>query len=265
VGVLLERLDRNEWPTHAHEHWQVTILFENAAWDISWRNVTGDSISRRIVGGQVWVIPPGWLHEVKSVGYGTAIVVYVTPAKLSAVQRLPTEALVASLTDFVTIDPLVAEMCRCLLSLYAAPSNGSLARIVGLGRLLALLIIEIAARNPSNNIGPPIGRAGQLVEKVRQLLEVSQRDELSVAALAKGVGISPRHFRRLFLQATGMTPQDYLWACRVEYGKALLKAGSHNVTQAAAAAGFADQTHMNRRFRAIYGVPPSTFLPRRPL
>jgi len=60
-----------------------------------------------------------------------------------------------------------------------------------------------------------------------------------------------RHFRASF----GTSPYRYLTMRRLDRVRALLGAGI-DLAQAAAEAGFADQSHMTRQFGKAYGLPP---------
>ena len=52
--------------------------------------------------------------------------------------------------------------------------------------------------------------------------------DVSLDVLAQNVNVSPSHLRRLFKQATGMAPHQYLTRLRVNRAKELLLTGSFN-------------------------------------
>lgn len=77
-----------------------------------------------------------------------------------------------------------------------------------------------------------------------------------LAALAREVGLSPYRLSHLFRAECGVSMRTYrLWS-KLRRGVAAM-AGGGNLTQAAAAAGFADLPHMTRTFQAMFGLPPS--------
>jgi AraC-like DNA-binding protein len=82
--------------------------------------------------------------------------------------------------------------------------------------------------------------------------------ELSVAELAAAAGYSPYHFMRSFQTAVGVTVHAYVVQCRVHAARALLADGMPAV-EVAAVAGFADQSHLIRQFKAVHGVTPGQF------
>ena len=76
--------------------------------------------------------------------------------------------------------------------------------------------------------------------------------------LAAAVGLSPCYFLRIFRHATGMPPHAYLNQMRLERARILLRAGEP-AAQVAAALGFADQSHLIRRFKSTFGVTPGRY------
>jgi AraC-like DNA-binding protein len=82
---------------------------------------------------------------------------------------------------------------------------------------------------------------------------------LSLAEMAQTVNVSPFHFSRLFRQSTGLAPHQYVIAQRVEAARSLLMRGELSAGQIAGHVGFASQSHLNRHFKRIYGVPPVAF------
>ncbi|MDM9379867.1 AraC family transcriptional regulator [Chlorogloeopsis sp. ULAP01] len=82
--------------------------------------------------------------------------------------------------------------------------------------------------------------------------------DISLEVLAQSVNLSPSHLRRLFKQATGMAPHQYLINLRINRAKELLLSGGFSVNEVAAEVGFADQSHLHRHFKRIFGVTPKT-------
>jgi AraC-like DNA-binding protein len=63
---------------------------------------------------------------------------------------------------------------------------------------------------------------------------------------------------RSFARNTGLTPHAYLVQRRVLLARRLI-AGGTALADAAAASGFADQSHMTRVFVRKYGMAPGAF------
>lgn len=60
---------------------------------------------------------------------------------------------------------------------------------------------------------------------------------------------------RGFARAFGLTPQAYLVQRRLDLARWLTAAGA-SLADAAAASGFADQSHMTRHFTQRFGLSP---------
>ncbi|MBQ8610926.1 MAG: helix-turn-helix domain-containing protein [Oscillospiraceae bacterium] len=81
---------------------------------------------------------------------------------------------------------------------------------------------------------------------------------ITVEQAAAYAGVSRSHLFRLFRQAYGMAPQDYLCRLRLQHAAQLLQSGAC-VAEAAYSAGFSDLPHFSRRFRREYGTAPSRY------
>lgn len=76
---------------------------------------------------------------------------------------------------------------------------------------------------------------------------------LSIADTARLHGIHPRTAQRKILQATGLSPKQF--AAVIRFHRALRLREAHlDAASAACEAGFADQAHMTRAFRAMGGI-----------
>ena len=110
------------------------------------------------------------------------------------------------------------------------------------------------------------GRAGlhprAVAEAVRFLQENYSRD-VSLNDIADAVHLSPFHVARLFKQALGVSPHQYLIQIRVNSARSLLEAGSgeRSLAEIAGAVGFADQSHLTRHFKRLLGVTPKQLRP----
>jgi len=92
------------------------------------------------------------------------------------------------------------------------------------------------------------GHLSDLAHRVQDVIDSRYADQLRLADLAGGVGVSERTLTRIFTQATGLTPLRYQQLLRLERAEHLIGHGS-TVEAAARAVGFED-ARMLRRLRA---------------
>jgi len=81
---------------------------------------------------------------------------------------------------------------------------------------------------------------------------------------AKLVNLSSGHFSRAFKVTTGLTYSQYVIRARVELAKHLLQTSSAAISEIALMCGLSDQPHLNRLFRRVVGLPPSSWRRRAP-
>jgi AraC family transcriptional regulator len=82
-------------------------------------------------------------------------------------------------------------------------------------------------------------------------------EPIEVSVLAEMADRSPFHFTRVFKRSIGVTPHRYIVHLRLERAAALLREGQASLAEVAARTGFADQSHLSRWARRVYGVPLS--------
>ena len=86
--------------------------------------------------------------------------------------------------------------------------------------------------------------------------------ELSVEAMAARCGMSPRHFARVFVEETGVTPGRFVEKARVEGARALLDGSKYGIKEVAARTGFGSADSMRRSFVRQLGVTASEYVDR---
>jgi AraC-like DNA-binding protein len=96
------------------------------------------------------------------------------------------------------------------------------------------------------------------LEPVRQRLADDLLHPPSLAELAGAAGISRFQLLRRFAAAYGCTPHAWLLQQRAERARGLIAQGQ-SLAEAAAGAGFADQSHMTRIFTRQFGFTPGAW------
>ena len=110
---------------------------------------------------------------------------------------------------------------------------------------------------PAEVVGPG-RRARRVARRARDLIAGRYRDDLTADDLATVTGRSRFAVHRAFTHVYGMPPSDYQRQLRLREARALIAAGTP-ISEAAALAGFADQSHLSRWFVRYYGVTPGRY------
>ena len=108
---------------------------------------------------------------------------------------------------------------------------------------------------PDTRVHPNIWRCVKWLEE-----HYAQR--ICIRDLALRTGLSPRHFARSFLKATGCTPHKYLLRLRLIRAQDRMTRQGQAVClkQVAESCGFYDQAHFGRHFRRTFATTPAEFL-----
>jgi transcriptional regulator GlxA family with amidase domain len=88
------------------------------------------------------------------------------------------------------------------------------------------------------------------------LIAIDPAADHSIERLAAQIGISRRHFARLFRRETGTTPARHVEAVRLELARALLETTADDHDTIARRCGFASGEALRQSFRRTYGVSP---------
>jgi AraC-like DNA-binding protein len=161
---------------------------------------------------------------------------------------------------FFSFDQRLEDLCRLLIEETETGCQLGPLYFEALARALAMGVLtrvhdQTRAGLHAASVNPSIWRSVQLLEECFA-------HKICIGELAAQVGLSPRHFARSFLEATGCTPHDYLLRIRLSRARELMTRPSQAVClkQIAESCGFYDQTHFGRHFRRVFGTTPAAFL-----
>lgn len=235
------------FPRHAHDQFGIGLIASGA--HRSWSGIGPVEAEA----GDVITVNPGEMHDGNPVQDRVRRwrMLYVDPGLLSE----PLMDEVPHGTEFArpaVRDPLLAGRFARLFAGITAVAPDALAVEESLLRTTAHLLIRYGNRPlPACEPPPSVARA------LRCLDEVPER-QVTLADLAELSGVTRFQLLRGFVRAVGITPHAYLLQRRVRLARRLLMAG-RRPAEAAAEAGFADQSHLTRAFRRQLGVTPARY------
>jgi AraC family transcriptional regulator len=120
------------------------------------------------------------------------------------------------------------------------------------------LLQRYAACRPT---APPV-RGSLSPAKLRRTIGYIQahlEQELSLTTLAALVHLSPDHFARLFKQATGQAPHQYVLGCRIACAKQLLAETDMPLSAIGLQVGCTDQSYFTALFRKHVNMTPKAY------
>lgn len=119
--------------------------------------------------------------------------------------------------------------------------------------LFLLLLRRQPTGDRQHTANRPIGR----IEPAISYIAENYMNDISIETLAQLCYVSTSHFRRLFKQVLGWSPQEYLQLIRIDRARALLFNADFSVTEIGAQVGYPSPSSFTRQFKRIYGISPN--------
>lgn len=102
-------------------------------------------------------------------------------------------------------------------------------------------------------------RSIEYVLKAKNYIETKYADDISVAKIARHLGLERSYFSHLFHKHAGVSPQKYLVDLRLTKAAQLISLHGYTPTEAALSTGYHDAVNFSRMFKSRFGVPPSMY------
>ena len=102
-----------------------------------------------------------------------------------------------------------------------------------------------------------LGFENDLINRLVRHIRNHACDGLTVEELARRFPVSRRTLSRRFEEYVGHSPGEEIRRTRLRYARQLLRQNELPLKEIAAACGFADLSHLDRAFRARFGIAPS--------
>jgi AraC-like DNA-binding protein len=232
---------------HVHEEWQFAVAAEPST-------ITLGAFRRyRALADDVTVVSPYDVHTERG-WFGAPrgwLVLHV--AKSVVEQACGDEAGRVPRFDGPVIRD--GKSARSLAPLLQSSLEGSIGSCDFTTRVLEWLH-DLLGRYARGTAVPAIHRAP--IERARAYLQSHATEPLSLSELAGVAGVTTSHLVRSFSRSVGLPPKSYHAQLRLARARRLLAEG-RPATWVAYECGFADQSHLNRRFKEFYGLTPGAF------
>lgn len=221
------------FPLHRDRTWEV-IYYRTGAID----SVVGDQVHPGLP-GVVLAIPPGLAHAERArTAYSNFFIQIEAPPE-QAWPRLCYDDEHASIGD----------VCGALVREWLGGATDR-------GPMIALLVarLDILLRRALEQTQLPTGE--RLVREAERLIQERFRAHLTIAEVAREIGVSPSFLRVLFVRHRGQKPLAYLQTIRVQHALGLLRNSNVSLETAAEACGYSSASHLSRRVKQATGQSP---------
>jgi len=238
---------RHAFGRHTHDQFGIGLIVRGAQKSHSGRGMVEAGA------GDLITVNPGEVHDGAPIGDAGRqwSILYVEPA---LVADTVADLGAGRLGGYEFAQPVIrdAALARRFHRLYVAATTPR-AGAATPGReslLLALLAHTLDLPRVERPTAMPAA-----IARARARIDDDPAAPLSLADLASTCGLSRFQVLRGFARATGLTPHAYQVQRRASLARRLIRQGAA-LADAAAAGGFADQSHMARVFARLYGLTP---------
>lgn len=235
--TAVEACSGRSFARHSHDEFGVGVITKGAQRSWSGRGMVEAGQ------GDLITVNPGEVHDGAPIGEERSwSMLYFSPDLVGSI--------IADITEGKNIArelhaPVVSdERARKLfLDLYSAQSDETLLLLFG-------ALLGEGRQEP--------GEGPRRLRQVRERIDDDPAASHPLEELASLAGLSRFQVIRRFESLTGLTPHAYIVQRRVDLARKLIRSGAA-LADAAAAAGFTDQSHLHRAFTARYGMTPGTY------
>ena len=252
AGVeAVEAETRHTFSRHTHEQFGIGVIYRGAHRSLSGRGMVeagaGDAIT----------VNPGEVHDGAPIGDAGRSwrILYFAPSLIAdAIEDMSD----GRTRDYEFSRPVIgdANVAGQFLQLFSIMTSDD-ERKATIREEAFLMLLASVMRERSGGVGgrQPVPDA---ISVARTLIDDDPAAPVTLADLVRESGLSRFQVLRGFVRATGLTPHAYLVQRRIDLARRLIARGM-SLAEAAAAGGFADQSHMTRIFVRKYGVSPRAY------
>jgi AraC family transcriptional regulator len=230
-----EREDGGKWVTRQIGRGDIFVTRSKTPYEVSHTSPVGQELE--II--QIHVAVDQWLASLEA----------AFPGKADEVDVI----------DFFGRDEALAYLCFSCAEMLSAETPGKSRRVADLTQLIASYLAEkytdAASEKPDFRGGLPIRQLRKIEEHVREHLA----EEITVETLAGLVELSPFHFSRVFKQAVGISPLQFVTRERVYLAQQLIRETSRSLIDIGLEVGYTSPSYFSKVFRRVTTVTPMEF------
>lgn len=241
---------RHVFPRHTHEQFGIGIIDRGAQKSHSCCGMVeagpGDTIT----------VNPGEVHDGAPIGEAGRSwrMLYFDP---SLVAQVACDISDGKTCEYEFSHPVIRnpDVANRFATLFSIVTVGSQCETTLRREELFMTLLKRVMRQQHDSGGKRIPKA---IFLAKSSIDDDPAASITLADLARASGLSRFQILRGFVKATGLTPHAYLVQRRIDAARRLIAVGTP-LADAAANAGFADQSHMTRIFVRKYGISPGAY------
>ncbi len=144
---------------------------------------------------------------------------------------------------------------KSFISLFRLKAREDIEAILERKEILIHMILDLYRASKENTV---VSHNGAVMQKLLDRINSNPCKDYSIAELASECCLSQTHFRRIFKNYSGSSPQEFIRSLKISKAKQLLSAGK-SIKETAELVGFNDLFYFMRIFRKATGITAGTF------
>lgn len=151
-----------------------------------------------------------------------------------------------------------AALARGIQALHRDFGNPRLSFLEKESRFYTMIVKLVDRHGPDRPKFLVPGKEKKAVKEIREYIQANFASGVALEDLSCVSGLSKYYLLRVFTAQTGLTPHAFLSHVRATRAKQMMDR-LHPLADIAQAAGFFDQSHLNRIFKKIFGITPGIY------
>jgi AraC-like DNA-binding protein len=94
------------------------------------------------------------------------------------------------------------------------------------------------------------------IQEAMHYIEHNFQNDISIEEIAAACGLNRSYFGRIFREALGKSPQEFLINFRMTKASELLKLTNLSIAEVGLTVGYENQLHFSRAFKNVFGISP---------
>jgi len=251
IEMLHARFYTHRFASHAHDTWAIGAVLCGA-------KDTSAHAGRpmQVAQGELYSLAPDVAHAGRSLGPEGCeyVMIYVPDTEWR------TQCALHGVAPHTLEAPLRARQLVTEFAHFAALSLHSpqaLQTYAGEWTLFCERVLGALSRSGGTPGGSTASAADPRLKRISDYLHACATRNVSLDELATEASLSVSELCRQFSAAYGLSPHRYQLVLRLAGAKRMLLCGVPP-SEVAFASGFADQSHLGRHFKAMYGITPGS-------